>query len=245
MLRYKRKTRIFFPKSIHLNCQISLEENNFNHIINVLRCKVDDNIGIFNNIDGEFNTKIVSINKKNLIIKVLEKVREPVAYKYNMHLCYVPLKKDASDFLIEKAVELGINTITQVISDRGVNNPLDLEKIQAKTINATQQCERLDAPNILATHKLKDFIVTHKNKAHIFWFNEFFIGTTFTKYLSTNTLTHREIIFLIGPEGGFSKEEADFLTQHTTAVHFNSNILKAESAAIASILNFAIINCNF
>jgi 16S rRNA (uracil1498-N3)-methyltransferase len=245
MLRYKRKTRIFFPNSITLNSQINLEENNFNHIVNVLRCKVGENIGIFNNINGEFRAVIIAINKKNLTLEVLEQVRQPTIYQYDLHLAYVPLKKDSTDFLIEKAVELGVNSITQIISSRCVNNPLDVEKIHTKTTNATQQCERLDIPNIFAPIKLKDFIIQYQNKAHIFWLNEFFIGSTLSDTLKNNNLIHKHIIFLIGPEGGFSQEEAEFLSQYTTPVYFNSNILKAETASIASILNFNIINCNF
>lgn len=245
MLRYKRKTRIFFPQVLEIQSNITLEQDDFNHLIHVLRCKVGDIIGIFNNIHGEFRAEIIAINKKNLLIEVLEKIREPIVYNHNLHLAYAPLKKDATDCLLEKATELGVNTITQIISARCVNNPLDVNKINSKIINATQQCERLDVPTTNPTFKLKDFVTQYQSKAHIFWLNEFFLGSTLTTTLRDIQLIYPEIIFLIGPEGGFAQEEVDFLRQYTTAVYFNANILKAETAAIASLLNFHIIHCNF
>ncbi len=224
-----------------------LKDDIFHHLYNVLRCKVNDYISLFNEIDGEFLAQIISLNKKEAEVILKHQIYKPKKKEINIHLAYAPLKKDANNYVLEKSCELGVTEITQVITQNTVNKPLDTDKIRQKLIFASQQCERLDVPIVNQPISLKKFLDTNKNKK-IFWLYERESQYTLSEYLNKYSKEKfNDIIILIGPEGGFSETEVsilktlDFITQ----VHINTNILRAETACVVSLVNFQVICCNF
>ncbi|MDR0484076.1 MAG: 16S rRNA (uracil(1498)-N(3))-methyltransferase [Alphaproteobacteria bacterium] len=242
----KIKTRLFVNTNfLEENSFITIDGSAFHHL-NVLRIKLLDYISVFNAY-GEFLAQITSINKKEATIKVLHLIKSAKSKKFNLHLAYAPLKKDANDYALEKATEVGVNEITQIITKNTVNKPIDVDKITQKVILATQQCERLDIPQVNLSINLEKFLETHKNKL-IFWLYERGSDSTLSQYLLENkTQEFKDVIFLIGPEGGFAESEINLLNSlnFVKQVHLNTNILRAETACVASLINFQVISCNF
>ena len=158
---------------------------------------------------------------------------------------YAPLKKDANDFVIEKTTELGITSICNIITHRCVNKPILLEKMISKVISAVEQCGRLDVPYINAPLHLQNLlndIDSPKYNNYLFiWLNENSTGISITDMKSKmHSNEYKNIAFIVGPEGGFTEQEQNLLLNNNkiNAIHLNTNILKAETACIATLISF-------
>lgn len=246
--KIKIKSRFYInSQPLRVELCLAIKDAPFHHLSSVLRSQVGDDISLFNEIDGEFLATITSLNKKEAQVELLSITKEPYINKFNIHLAFAPLKKDANDYALEKSCELGITEVTQVITQNTVNKPLDVDKINQKILQASQQCERLDIPKINVSSSLSKFLDIHKNKK-IFWLYERSSEHTFSEYLQANIKENfNDIIILIGPEGGFSDAEVELLKSldFITQVHLNTNILRAETACIVALVNFQVISCNF
>lgn len=181
-------------------------------------------VRIFNGRDGEYIAKISIINKKNIELKWLERIREQTQSLRKIHLYCAPIKKDRMGFMIEKAVELGVTDIHPIATDRTQNAKINHEKIEKQIIEAAEQCERMDIPTLHPIQKLSDCrfdfeVYAGIERAHVERFNP---------------QTTNDIGVIIGPEGGWSDAEIEYLSNHknVTAVSLGDNILRAETAAI-------------
>ncbi len=240
-MSYKIKTRIYYNLDIIAKSNITLDNFNSHHLANVLKIQTGEFVSVFNEISGEFVCKVLNCHKKNTTLEVLEKIKDFTPPKYLLHLAYAPLKKDANDFVIEKSCELGVSALSNIITNRCVNKPLEVDKIKIKLQGASSQCGRLDIPQVLLGKKLVDFVQEHKKDNNIFWLNEFFLGDVFSNVLQ-NTPPKNSII-LIGPEGGFDMQEKSFLSENTIPCYIKGNILRAETASIVALVNFNLF-CN-
>ena len=134
------------------------------------------------------------------------------------------------DFLIEKAVELGVQTLVPTLMDRTVVRSFNMEKARAHVIEAAEQCERLTIPDILSPIKLKD-IVTHLPEGRTLYFCQERITADLFDASKENAA------ILVGPEGGFKEEEVAFLKQEKRVlpVSLGHNILRSETAALCAL----------
>lgn len=238
----KIKARYYINDALNINQELQLNEMAAYHFTKVLRGKSQDYIRVFNEKYGEFTAKIVSITKQQVTIQILEQYKEYILPKQHIHLAFAPLKKDATDIVLEKATELGVQEISFVITERTTNKPINPTKGVLKVINATQQCERLDIPKINPSITLTKFIANYNTP--IFWLNEKRISQTFNQHLQATWVDNP--IFLIGPEGGFTDAEYTLLshTKNIYPVHFKGNILRAETACLASLILYQSMASN-
>ncbi len=242
---YKIKSRFYHCSNLSPTQILTLDADIFHHIIKVLRAKDNDYLTLFNERDGEFLVKIISIEKKSLKAITIEKIRSYEKSNFNLHLAFAPLKKEATDIVFEKACELGVNTLSNVLTAYSNNKPIEPYKVKQKLISSSQQCGRLDIPTFLPPLSLKNFLEEYQD-ATIFWAYEQQTDITLSAYLK-NHMAIKDPIFLIGAEGGFSPEEAILLknSANVIPIHFNGNTLRAETACIAALIYFQIISCNF
>ena len=88
-LSYKAKIRLYMKGKLEVHKEIKIDSKQFHYLTNVMRRKRDDILSIFNEIDGEFITQIINVSKKNIIIKLLQKIKEPekkMIYGLFLHL---------------------------------------------------------------------------------------------------------------------------------------------------------------
>ncbi len=230
-------TRCFCEKKLEPGIYISLLEDQYKHIVVVLRVKINHHITLFNEQYGEFLAKIHKIDKHSVQVYVVKKIKDYKKDDLQIILAYSPLKKNCNDFVIEKSTELGIKKIVQIITERTVNKPILEHKITQKCILSAQQCGRIDIPNVMESISLKDFINNH-NTLPIFWLNEDRNSIKLVNSIEKFIGIENKIIILIGPEGGFSDKEKEFLytKKNVNNVYLDTNILRAETAVIAAIV---------
>ena len=118
-LSYKTKIRLYMKDNLQVHKEIKIESKQFHYLTNVMRRKRDDILSIFNEIDGEFITQIINISKKNMIIKLLQKIKEPEK-KVDIWVIFAPVKKNSTDLIVQKATELGASCLIPVITERTI-----------------------------------------------------------------------------------------------------------------------------
>jgi 16S rRNA (uracil1498-N3)-methyltransferase len=147
---------------------ISLEGNQANYLFAVMRKKVGTQILIFNNCDGEWLTEIISGNKRIAQLKCLSKIRPSLAPP-DIWLFFSPIKKSRTDFIVEKATELGVSEIFPTQSEFTNSERINQNRLQAHAIEATEQCGGTYVPKVHTVCKLIDTLEKWPKDRNIFF----------------------------------------------------------------------------
>jgi 16S rRNA (uracil1498-N3)-methyltransferase len=231
----KSKIRLFSDVELNLNQVISLDKNQTHYLFHVMKQEMGNFIALFDNKNGEFIGEIISINKKSCQLKIIEKSKD-FTFAPDVYLLFSPVKKDNNDFIIQKSTELGVRKIIPVVTDYTNNHKFKIEKFKLNAIEASEQCRRVDIPEIDNPIKLSDLLSKWDSKRIFFYMNETGEGedifSVFSKY-EKNTPS----AILVGPEGGFSEEELAYLSslEFAKSVTLGSRILRAETAVVSSL----------
>lgn len=231
-----RIPRIFHPELITQLGTLALSEDAAGHIGRVLRMQVDQEVLLFDGSGAEFPARIHEVTKKHVLVEVIEKVERSIESPLDLHLGQVVSRGDKMEFTIQKSVELGVNTITPLISERcGVK--LDQKRFEKKlaqwqkiAISACEQCGRNIVPEIRPIMSLEE------------WCQEEDGGLKLNLHpradYSINTLPTpvEKVRLLIGPEGGLSSEEITMTrTYNFSETLLGPRVLRTETAALTAI----------
>ncbi|WP_413699712.1 16S rRNA (uracil(1498)-N(3))-methyltransferase [Psychromonas sp. KJ10-10] len=237
-----RQPRFYDPQPLTINTTIKLGNDATQHI-NVLRLKANTAITLFNGQGGEFEATLVDVQKRSCEVKIENFIETSNESPLHLHLGQVISRGDRMEFVIQKAVELGVNEITPLISERcGVKiNPERMAKKQQQwqkiAISACEQSGRNIVPTIHMTETLIDWCSTDNDAVKLTLHPR-------AKY-SINTLPENinNIALLIGPEGGFSDQEVSLTeTLNFTETLLGPRILRTETATLTAI---TALQCRF
>ena len=242
-LSYKAKIRLYFPGKISLKSPVKLENKQVHYLINVMRKKIDDSILVFNSVDGEFLAKISEINKNTIIIDIIKKIRD-VKIENDIWLLFAPVKKSPTEYIVQKATELGVSKIIPVITERTITKNLNLKRMQDIAIESSEQCERITIPEVCAVKKLKDLILNWDNDRIIFFCDETIRNNNVFKINFQNLSTKSFGAILVGPEGGFSTNETNYLREKKfiRPIDLGPRILRSDTAVIAALSLWHYLN---
>ena len=228
--------RLYFPNNIVENTTTLLSKDHTHYIVNVMRMKKGSNINLFNK-EGEWLSEIVFLDRDRVEVKFLNKLKESSKLS-NIELAICLVKKNPMETILQKATELGVSRITPIISERTEVKELNYERAQKIVIEATEQSNQLNPPEVSKVIKLKIFLEK--------------LGVE-TKFLfadvnSQNNLQKKDVegenlkTILIGPEGDFSPSERESILAkaNTTSFSISKNILRSDTAVISaiSLVNF-------
>ena len=238
------KPRIYQPSTFTLGANISLSDDAFGHVIRVLRLKINDQILLFNGVEPyQYSAKLIEITKKSAQVEILSQQQVDNESPLNIHLGQGISRGERMDFTLQKSVELGVNKITPLFTERcGVK--LSGERLEKKrqqwqkiVISACEQSGRCIVPEVTQPIHLSEWLAQETSalklnlhpKAH---------HSIFT----LNAQAHR-IRLLIGPEGGLSDDE---IAQANNAefhdILLGPRILRTETAALTAI---TALQCRF
>ena len=233
-----RKTRLFIAaKPLDTSIVVKIDGGDFDYLAKVMRKKIGDEICVFNGADGEWRAEISSIEKRNLTLLLKEKIAEQMPESL-ITLAFAPVKNVRIDFVAAKATEMGVGKFAPIITHHSVVDKINEERFQANIKEACEQCERNDMPQILPTKKLEKFLheVGIEEKILILC-DESGQGAKASTLLPKILSNKKEIVILIGPEGGFSKEE--FAMMHNIknlySMSLGERILRSDTAIIAAL----------
>ena len=242
-LSYKAKIRLYFPGKLSLEDPVKLENKQVHYLINVMRKKIDDSILVFNSVNGEFLAKISEIYKNTIIIDIIKKTRD-VEIENDIWLLFAPVKKSPTEYIVQKATELGVSKIIPIITERTITKNLNLKRMQDIAIESSEQCERITIPEVCALKKLKDIIPNWDNGRIIFFCDETIRNNDVVKIDFQNLSTKSFGAILVGPEGGFSTNETNYLREKKfiRPIDLGPRILRSDTAVIAALSLWHYLN---
>jgi 16S rRNA (uracil1498-N3)-methyltransferase len=197
----------------------------------VMRRRAGDAVCLFNGRDGEFDGVIERVGKQSVTVAIGAQTRAP-APEPDCWLVFVPVKRDATDLIIEKATELGVAAICPVFSERSQTARVNLDRWRAIATEAAEQCERLNVPSIYEPVDLVQFMTSFPSGRRLFVAAE---RRDAGPVVAISKFQPHAL--LVGPEGGFAPAELDGMGRHAfvTTVSLGPRILRAETAAIAGL----------
>lgn len=231
-----RIPRIYHPEPLQTNTTISLGDDAANHVGRVLRMAAGQMLELFDGSNQIFNAEITEATKKNVFVHIKSSQVEDRESPLDLHLGQVMSRGEKMEFTIQKSVELGVNTITPLLSERcGVR--LDGERLEKKlqqwqkiAIAACEQCGRNRIPEIRPVQTLETWCAEEDGA--------FKVNLHPRAKESINTLPTqlKKVRLLIGPEGGLSADEIAMTANYQfTDILLGPRVLRTETTALTAI----------
>lgn len=200
----------------------------------VMRRQDGDCIRLFNGRHGEWVGALSDLGKKTGRVVLQHRLRAQPDTRPPLALYFAPIKKSRLELLVEKAVELGVTDLYPILTANTQHGKINIARLRTQMIEAAEQCERMDVPQLHPLQKLRDMIAGYE-AAHagyatkcLHWCAERFDAVQpLIQYPQARA-------FLLGPEGGFDHDEKTFLAQQSfiQPVSLGETVLRAETAAI-------------
>ncbi len=238
--------RLHVAPDLGVGADIPIDGDQAHYLTRVLRLGVGDPVRVFNGRDGEFEASVSAVTKSTARLLLGDRMREQATVP-DLWLLFAPLKKARTDFLVEKAVELGAAEILPVITERTDAETVRVDRLSRIAIEAAEQTERLDVPLVREAVKLETLLAKWgASRLLIYadeagdeggrpWGGDAGRARPMAEVLAA--MADSPAAILIGPEGGFSPAERKKLRDlpFVRPVGLGPRILRAETAALASL----------
>ncbi len=226
--------RLFTDNALTAGVRIELDRQQANYLLNVLRLRDGAPVLLFNGEDGEWRATIESEGRKKASLIVEERTRDQTP-QYDLHYLFAPLKQARLEYMVQKAVEMGVGVMLPVMTQYTQMKKLNLDKMNAHAIEAAEQCGILSLPEIRNPAPLIDAVQEYAGQRKIIFCDEGDAGQN--PIAGIQNLRGKPLAVLIGPEGGFSEAERQSLNAlpHVTAIPLGPRVLRADTAAVAAL----------
>lgn len=241
-------TRLFQAVDLQVGNEVILDEKARHYIGHVLRSKVGGQLLLFNGLPhegvfGDFKGEITIINKKQIIIKLVAFVPKDTESSLSIHLAQGIPKGEKMDFIIQKSVELGVKKIIPLLTARCTtrfNKAREANRMahwQAVLVHACEQSGRQVLPTLVSPQSFDAWIKTELPTMR------YVLSPSATNNLnSQKKLQKKEIVILIGPEGGLTEVEiATATVKGFELISLGPRILRTETASLAAISIFQFL----
>jgi 16S rRNA (uracil1498-N3)-methyltransferase len=222
--------RLFVETLLGIGARVDLNAAQANYLGNVMRLKEGDRLLLFDGASGEWLAEVAETGKKQMTLAIVEPRRAQESVP-DLWLAFAPVKKGRVDWLVEKAVELGVARLQPIVTQRTIVDKLNLERMRAHIVEAAEQCGRTALAEIYEPVKLDAFLKS-RDPARALYFADETGGEP-----AASAFQPWPAVILIGPEGGFTPDEASAIraAPGSTAISLGPRILRAETAALAAV----------
>lgn len=228
------KTRLFVDHALGAAQPVPLTRDQAHYLFGVMRLGVGDRVALFNGSDGEWQAEVAEAGKRGGILVC----REPsgsLAVPPDLWLLFAPIKKARTDFIVEKAVEMGAGRILPVMTEFTNSGRVQRDRLQAHAVEAAEQCGGTFVPEVAEAVKLGTLLDRWQPERRIMFCDEALSGVQ--AGLEEAGSRGAPWAILIGPEGGFSERERTRLRwlDYSIPVTLGPRILRADTAAVAAM----------
>jgi 16S rRNA (uracil1498-N3)-methyltransferase len=230
-----RTVRIYQACPLKVGQAVSLDKKSSHHVAHVLRFAVGDPLTIFNGDGCDYDGKVESISRQAVTVIIEQKRAESKESPLNLRLAMGIIKADAMDFVIQKAVELGVREITPILAARSQlkwrQSVIDkrVAHWQAVMEQACEQCGRNCLPVLKPPCLFDDFLNDVSGEVVV-------LDPVADSTWPTVNVSADGITLLIGPEGGWTDDECAAFDAHAvTRVCLGPRVLRAETAAVVGL----------
>jgi 16S rRNA (uracil1498-N3)-methyltransferase len=238
--------RVLVLEALSAGARLRLEADRARHLKTVLRLDAGDAVRVFNGRDGEWRARIETADKRGLALRVEEFLRVARATP-DLDLLFAPVKRHATDLIVEKATELGVRRLRPVLTARTIAETVRVDRLALIAREAAEQSDRFDAPEILPPSPLakaldgwdtaRTLIYADEARGDAGGEGERMMRPILDALRDRSLQGEAKLATLTGPEGGFEPSERRLLRSlpFVLPVSLGPRILRAETAAIAAL----------
>lgn len=232
MVTTRAKIRLFVEQPLGEGQEIALSQGQAHYLVNVMRLAKGDGVALFNGRDGEWRAHLVQAGKRGAVA-LCEGQSAPQRLPPDLWLLFAPIKKARTDFIVEKATELGVARIQPVQTEFTNAERIRQDRLQAHAIEAAEQCGATHVPEVASLAPFAQFLSHWPADRALIWADE----ALATEAPVARALPPAPAAILIGPEGGFSPAERSRIAALPMAhpIALGPRILRAETAALSAL----------
>ena len=233
------ENRFYHSENLELKYVVELIVQTHIHAAKVLRLKVGDQFALFNGDGYDYLAKVIELSKHKTSVEIIDRYEVNHESPLKITLAQGLAAGDKMDWIIQKAVELGIQSIQPLLTERSIVK-LDRERADKKlehwrtvAISACEQTGRSIIPDILSPIHLVQWLSNQNQTA-----NSLKLILTPAKAQNINHLEKPSspVVFMVGPEGGFSEKEMNLaLSSSFVPVNFGKRVLRTETASVVAL----------
>jgi 16S rRNA (uracil1498-N3)-methyltransferase len=227
-----RSPRLHVTAPLAAGAMVPLEAAQAHYLGNVLRLKAGAAVLVFNGQDGEWNATLEGA--KRLAALAVGAQTRPQTLAANLHYLFAPLKSARLDYIVQKAVEMGVSRLVPVMTRHGQVGRVNAERMHKNAIEAAEQCGILALPEIAPPVALARYLADRDQARHLVFCDE--AAEIADPVAALGALKPSlPLAVLVGPEGGFAEEERAALLRQPNVVRIalGPRILRADTAAVA------------
>jgi 16S rRNA (uracil1498-N3)-methyltransferase len=230
-----RTPRLYVPAPLAEGAELTLDPQQTNYLVNVMRLGAGDSVLLFNGRDGEFAASLAAKSRKGASLRVGAQTRRqktPPDFDY----LFAPLKHTRLDYMAQKAIEMGVRRLRPVLTRRTQVARVNLERLRANAIEACEQCGVTWMAEVAPVETLGAALARWAPERLLVFCDEEAERASPLDALAQAT-ADRGVGLLIGPEGGFDDDEraAILATPRALRLSLGPRILRADTAAVAAL----------
>ena len=224
--------RLYLDQSLVAGQSVSPGREQAHYLFGVMRLAPGDEVLLINGRDGEFRAVVAAADKRGGELDVVAQTR-PLQLPPDLWLLFAPIKKARTDFIVEKAAEMGAARICPVQTDFTNSERIRRDRLQAHAVEAAEQCGGTFVPEVAELARLDRVLAAWPAERRLMFCDEALVGAG----AALDAAGSGPWAILIGPEGGFSEPERARLRAmpQATAVSLGPRILRADTAAVAAL----------
>ena len=230
--------RLYVDAPLAAGSRVALGEEQAHYLVNVLRLSAGARLLVFNGRDGEWQAELTDTKKRSAVLG-LEHQTRPQANGPDIDYLFAPLKRSRLDYMVQKAVEMGVARLRPVITRRTIAERVNLDRMRANVIEAAEQCGVLRIPDVAEPLALEKVLGAWDAGRTLIFCDE--AAVTQSPLAALGAVAPGPLALLIGPEGGFDASERDMLLAkpYVRPISLGPRIMRADTAAVAAL---ALVN---
>jgi 16S rRNA (uracil1498-N3)-methyltransferase len=235
----RRMPRLFVASPLEAGLVLELERSQANYLVNVLRLPPAASVLAFNGHDGEWRAELCRDGGRRIGLAIRERARDQTAPN-DLLYAFAPLKRARLDYMVQKAVEMGVSRLDPVFTHHTQPQRINLARMRANAVEAAEQCGVLAVPKIAEPVALDRLLAEWTRERLLVFCDEDAEPSDPVATLAAAVVTTPSpppIGVLIGPEGGFAEAERAALLSlpRVARLRLGPRILRADTAAMAAL----------
>lgn len=225
--------RLYVTDALTGNDEVALPEAQSKYLTRVMRMADGAIVRAFNGHDGEWRCRLRIDGKIAVLIPQNQTRAQSTGPE--LTLLFAPIKKARTDFIVEKATELGVRHIRPVLTEYTQSQRVRTDRMRLLTIEAAEQTERMDLPDVYEAESLPKTLANWDSNIPLIYCDEG--ADAAPMYQHQSQLSDRPAGILIGPEGGFAPREREMLRSldYVLPITLGPRILRAETAVVSAL----------
>ncbi|OIQ30148.1 MAG: 16S rRNA (uracil(1498)-N(3))-methyltransferase [Alphaproteobacteria bacterium MedPE-SWcel] len=229
------KVRLYVDHPLGAGQSVPLDRDQAHYLFGVMRLGVGACVALFNGRDGEWQAEVAEAGKRGGVLACVAQSK-PLQLPPDLWLIFAPIKKARTDFIVEKAAEMGAARIVPVVTEFTNSERIRQDRLQAHAVEAAEQCGGTFVPEVAELQKLSALLDHWPLPRQLMFCDEAEVGQRrFLDEVPAEPPAPWAIV--IGPEGGFSGTERKRLQgmEQSHVVSLGPRILRADTAAVAAM----------